>query len=155
MAHKTLIGGTAYEVKGGKTLVSDTVYEVSGGKTLVGGTAYDISFVNFVLVYDLGSVAVTDGYSPGEGAYCVTIRGVGVPTGYDKCNMIIIDEVMYELVQTAHWEGEETYYRPKSYVDGDPDACPLQMFIFIALTESIEVRFPDAGIYNIQIGYVE
>lgn len=54
MAHKTLIGGTAYEIKGGKTLVGGTAYEIKGGKTLVGGTAYDISFVkivNVTLVY--------------------------------------------------------------------------------------------------------
>lgn len=44
MAHKTLIGGTAYEVSGGKTLVGGTAYSIAGGKTLVGGTAYDISF---------------------------------------------------------------------------------------------------------------
>ena len=44
MAHKTLVGGTAYDVTGGKTLVNGTVYNITGGKTLVGGTAYDISF---------------------------------------------------------------------------------------------------------------
>lgn len=46
MAHKTLIGGTGYEVSGGKALVSGTGYEVSGGRTLIGGTGYDISFLN-------------------------------------------------------------------------------------------------------------
>lgn len=44
MAHKTLIGGTAYEISGGKTLVGGTAYEIKNGKTLVGGTAYEISF---------------------------------------------------------------------------------------------------------------
>ena len=44
MAHKTLIGGTAYEIKGGKTLIGGTGYEISGGKTLVGGTGYDVKF---------------------------------------------------------------------------------------------------------------
>lgn len=44
MAGKTLIGGTAYEIKGGRTLVNGTAYGISGGKTLVGGTAYSISF---------------------------------------------------------------------------------------------------------------
>lgn len=46
MAHKTLIGGTAYEISGGKTLVGGTAYEISGGKTLVGGTAYEVGFDN-------------------------------------------------------------------------------------------------------------
>lgn len=44
MAHKTLIGGTAYEIKGGKTLIGGTGYEIKGGKTLVGGTGYNVKF---------------------------------------------------------------------------------------------------------------
>lgn len=44
MAHKTLIGGTAYEIGGGKTLVGGTAYSIDKGKTLVGGTAYEIAF---------------------------------------------------------------------------------------------------------------
>ena len=45
MAHKTLIGGTAYEVSGGKTLVGGTAYSIDKGKTLVGGTAYEVGFM--------------------------------------------------------------------------------------------------------------
>lgn len=44
MAHKTLIGGTAYEISGGKTRVGGTNYSISGGKTRIGGTNYSISF---------------------------------------------------------------------------------------------------------------
>lgn len=44
MAHKTLINGTAYEVKGGKCMVSGTVYSIKKGRTLIGGTGYDITF---------------------------------------------------------------------------------------------------------------
>lgn len=44
MAHKTLIGGTAYEITGGKTLIGGTAYSVVNGKTLVGGTTYDVGF---------------------------------------------------------------------------------------------------------------
>lgn len=44
MAHKTLIGGTAYEISGGKTLVGGTAYSIDKGKTLVGGTAYEVGF---------------------------------------------------------------------------------------------------------------
>lgn len=45
MAHKTLIGGTAYEIDGGKTLINGTAYSIDKGKTLVGGTVYEIGFV--------------------------------------------------------------------------------------------------------------
>lgn len=44
MAHKTLIDGTAYEVKGGRTLVDGTGYSIKGGRTLVDGTSYSICF---------------------------------------------------------------------------------------------------------------
>ncbi len=44
MAHKTLINGTNYEVKGGKCLVNGTVYNILKGRTLIDGTGYDIVF---------------------------------------------------------------------------------------------------------------
>lgn len=44
MAHKTLIGSTAYEIKGGKTLIDGTAYKIESGKTLVDGTTHDIGF---------------------------------------------------------------------------------------------------------------
>lgn len=44
MAHKTLIGGTAYEIGGGKDLIGGTVYAKDHGKTLVGGTVYEVGF---------------------------------------------------------------------------------------------------------------
>lgn len=43
-SHKTLVNGTAYEVKGGKCLVNGTAYSVKKGRTLVAGTGYNISF---------------------------------------------------------------------------------------------------------------
>lgn len=43
-AHKTLINGTAYTVKGGKCMVGGTVYNILKGRTLIGGTGYDITF---------------------------------------------------------------------------------------------------------------
>ena len=43
-AHKTLVNGTAYTVKGGKCMVNGTVYNILKGRTLIGGTGYDITF---------------------------------------------------------------------------------------------------------------
>ena len=42
MAHKTLIGGTAYEIKGGRDLIGGTGYAKKKGRVLVNGTGYDI-----------------------------------------------------------------------------------------------------------------
>ena len=44
MAHKTLVNGTVYEVKGGKCLVNGTGYSIKKGRTLIGGAGYDITF---------------------------------------------------------------------------------------------------------------
>ena len=44
MAHKTLIDGTAYEIKGGRDLIGGTSYSKQNGKVLIDGTAYDIPF---------------------------------------------------------------------------------------------------------------
>ena len=44
MAHNTLIGGTEYEISGGKTRVSGTNYKIKNGKTKVDGANYAISF---------------------------------------------------------------------------------------------------------------
>ena len=44
MVHKTLVNGTAYEVKGGKCLVNGTSYNIKKGRTLIDGTGYDITF---------------------------------------------------------------------------------------------------------------
>lgn len=42
--HKTLVNGTAYEVKGGKCMVNGTVYSIKKGRTLIDGTGWDITF---------------------------------------------------------------------------------------------------------------
>lgn len=40
----TLIGGTAYEIKGGNPLVNGTKYSLKKGRTLIDGVGYDIKF---------------------------------------------------------------------------------------------------------------
>ena len=55
MAHKTLIGGTAYEISGGKTLIGGTAYTIKGGKTMVDGTVRNISFSTPISTLDAGS----------------------------------------------------------------------------------------------------
>lgn len=50
-AHKTLVNGTAYTVKGGKCMVDGTVYNILKGRTLIDGTGYDITFKPSVHIY--------------------------------------------------------------------------------------------------------
>lgn len=44
MAGKTLIGGTAYTISGGKACISGASHDISQGKTMIGGTVYNINF---------------------------------------------------------------------------------------------------------------
>ena len=52
MAHKTLVNGTAYEVKGGKCLVNGTAYSIKKGRTLINGTGEDIVFSSVSPILD-------------------------------------------------------------------------------------------------------
>lgn len=49
-AHKTLVGGTAYTVQGGKCMVGGTVYNILKGRTLIDGTGWDITFPSAVVM---------------------------------------------------------------------------------------------------------
>ena len=75
MAHKTLVGGTAYEITGGKTLVNGTAYSNKSGKTLVGGTAYEVGFDKGIEI-NIGMYRPIVGTPSGNTAYAkVTING--------------------------------------------------------------------------------
>lgn len=52
MAHKTIVNGTAYEVKGGKCLVNGTAYSIKKGRTLINGTGEDIVFSSVSPILD-------------------------------------------------------------------------------------------------------
>ena len=52
MSHKTLVNGTAYEVKGGKCLVNGTSYNIKKGRTLINGTGEDIVFSSVSPILD-------------------------------------------------------------------------------------------------------
>ena len=62
MAHKTLIGDTAYEIDGGKALVDGTAYSIDKGKTLVDGTVYEVGFKREPVTITL-TVSVVNGSS--------------------------------------------------------------------------------------------
>lgn len=109
MAHKTLIGGTAYEISGGKTLVNGTAYSIKNGKTLVGGTAYDVGFApdiaNITVVckdYTGGGFAQIEFDDKTYSSIDREIYQIEVPIGTD-IHCMIYDEQMVE-------EGEQYGY---------------------------------------------
>lgn len=56
MAHKALIGGTAYEIIGGRPLVNGTGYDIAKGRTLINGTGHDIPFKGKLGELEEGSI---------------------------------------------------------------------------------------------------
>ena len=81
MAHKTLIGGTAYEISGGKTLIGGTAYSIDKGKTLVGGTAYEVGFGQPVTITIIGSGNSSYCGVAIDGTICISAATVEVPVG--------------------------------------------------------------------------
>lgn len=59
MAQKVLIGGTAYELSGGKALKDGSAYSIKNGKTAIDGVAYDISLSKELSVDMQGSFVYT------------------------------------------------------------------------------------------------
>lgn len=53
MGQKVEVGGTGYDLKGGKPLIGGTAYAIKKGRTLIGGTGYDISFASGVPLSEL------------------------------------------------------------------------------------------------------
>ena len=79
MGHKTLIGGTAYDIKGGKTLINGTAYDIKKGVTLIGGTGYDISFGAEPLeVYAAPNTALSNGLSFSSQYGAITFMTTGI-----------------------------------------------------------------------------
>lgn len=88
MAHKTFIGGTTYEIKGGRTLVNGTGYDIKGGKTLVGGTGYDVGFGEPVTL----NIFELQHYPIGDRAY-VMIDGIKY-TGTQLGLQLVVGQVV-------------------------------------------------------------
>ena len=68
MAHKTLISGTSYEVKGGKCLVNGTSYDIKKGRTLINGTGEDIVFSSLPLLDENDWTTIREVSDAGQGA---------------------------------------------------------------------------------------
>ena len=68
MDSKTLIGGTAYKITGGRACVGGTAYSITGGKSLIGGTAYSIAFKKNTLEDLLSRMSVVNIIGKNDGS---------------------------------------------------------------------------------------
>lgn len=94
MAHKTLIGGTAYDVKGGRDLIGGVSYSKKNGKVLIDGTVYEIGFSSGqtwrmndkVYAPEYGhDVNETINFTTSSGD---TFTGIEIPWGFGSINVI-------------------------------------------------------------------
>ena len=83
MPGKTMIGGTAYDVKPGSVMVSGTVYTIKEGKTMVDGTAYSIKFASDVVVTITGNGLVELAFVEINGTKYTSAATVTVPAGIE------------------------------------------------------------------------
>ena len=113
MAHKTLIGGTNYEIVGGKTCVDGTTYKISGGKTLVGGTKYDVTFKKPTITMK------------GNGYYYATATIEGIAYKADQEGTIIEVLAGTEITLTVKDGTQEGYGEIKIYKGGTLVAQPV------------------------------
>ena len=81
MPGKTMIGGTAYDVKPGSVMVGGTVYTIKEGKTMVDGTAYSIKFSSDVVVTITGSGSPEMAYVTINGTQYTSAVTITVPAG--------------------------------------------------------------------------
>lgn len=81
MPGKTMIGGTAYDVKPGSVMVGGTVYTIKEGKTMVDGTAYSIKFSSDVVVTITGKGSAKRAYVTINGTQYTSEATIAVPAG--------------------------------------------------------------------------
>ena len=81
MPGKTMIGGTAYDVKPGSVMIGGTAYTIKEGKTMVDGTAYSIKFASDVVVTITGSGSVDMAYVTINGMQYTSAVTITVPAG--------------------------------------------------------------------------
>lgn len=105
MAHKTLVGGTAYDTKGGRCLVNGTGYSIKKGRTLVGGTGYDIGFDPTIIALTItGTGDSSRGY--------VTIGGNKYYSATSNIEVIAGDTITFGVY------GYSDFYSGKVTIDG-------------------------------------
>ena len=104
MAHKTLIGGTAYEISGGKTLIGGTAYSIKNGKTLIDGTAHEVGFQSFVPVLDLGSM--TFAYNQFLKLYVAELSSTSPFGDLSAVNAVQIGDEIISLTNPQHTDAE-------------------------------------------------
>ena len=131
MAHKTLVNGTQYEVKGGKCLVNGTSYDIKKGRTLINGTGEDIVFSSGSPILDeIDWTTIREVSDAGQGANywsigdrkAVTLNGT---VGALTLSNLTIYAFIIGFNHNASVEGENRihFQLAKTALTGGTDVC--------------------------------
>ena len=124
-AHKTLVNGTAYTVKGGKCMVDGTVYNILKGRTLIDGTGYDITFEEaigktWVINERLYSSAFNDSYQfnvsfVSNGQTFSGFFAKWVSSEYQLGYFTDVNQSMYNQIYTMDMAGTRSWSLGEAY----------------------------------------
>ena len=137
MSHNTLIGGTSYEITGGRTLVDGTGYDVTSGRTLIGGTGYDISFGAREPVY---AVLYTD-YSLVFQNNSSAISGKTMKACYEN-----VENTNYTTLNTIPWYN---YKNDLTSVTFDTEIRPISISYWFYDSRKISINLNNFSNLNL------
>ena len=126
MAHKTLIGGTAYEIGGGKTLINGTGYSIDKGLALVGGTVYEVAMGGLVCIFDFGTFTTKEDMFVRSNYTTTTDLGIDTIAEVDT---LIVNGVEYPITVSPFDENSLLIIIEGSNV-ANPIAPPTQDYPF-------------------------
>jgi len=144
MAHKTLINGTAYDVKSGKALINGTGYDIKKGRTLIGGTGYDVSFSTPIGELPVGTI-VHAYYNGALTEFIVIQQGNPDPSIYDdSCNgtWLLIKDIFEKYVWYANSVSTSYYYYDHSTLKSALDKAVLNKFSINMQSMIKQVKIP-------------
>lgn len=130
MAHKTLIGGTSYDIKSGRTLIGGTGYDVKKGRTLIDDTGYDVSFSTPIGELPIGTI-VHAYYNGALTEFIVIQQGNPDPSIYDdSCNgtWLLIKDIFNTCMWYKSASSTSYYFYDQSIPRSKLDSIELQKF---------------------------
>lgn len=139
MAHRTLIGGTSYEISGGKALINGSGYHIAGGKTLVNGTSYDISFGTPASSLAIGS-SLYFNVNGAEKEFWVVQQGLPSSLYDNSCNGTWL--LMKDIYETRQWHSSDRNSYSSSTIHTYLNGTFLGLFDTDIQTAIKEVKIP-------------
>ena len=127
-AHKALINGTAYEVKGGKCLVNGTIYDIKKGRTLIGGTGYDITLPGIGIMVSTLSVGQSVYMKVNGTAKEFIVVHQGKPSSIydDSCNGTWL--LMKDIYENRQWNSSDVNKLESSTIHAYLNSTFLDLF---------------------------